>query len=289
MPRDIYRGQLLLSWVVVLLVLQQADLGSALADEKVSISTAQKEKHDVRLHTVTSPYQAGETQIRVLLPRERKPEEKLKVLYVLPVEAGNGQRWGDPVAEIVKHDLHIQHHLICVFPTFSTLPWYADHPSDPTIRQESYFTNVVVPFVEQAYPADATPDGRLLVGFSKSGYGAYSLLLRHPELFSKAAAWDAPLMVAQPNQYGMGPIFGTQENFENYRVTSLLKNRAPLLQKTPRLILAGCGGFQEQHIAAHALMDELKIKHLYRDGPKREHSWNSGWLPEAVGLLLESP
>lgn len=287
MTHDQQRG-LLLCWIAVLLILHQADLESALADEKVSISTAPMEKHDVLLHTVTSPYQAGKTQIRILLPRDRKPDEKLRVLYVLPVEAENGQRWGDPVAEIVKHDLHNQNRLICVFPTFSALPWYADHPSDPGIRQESYFTKVVVPFVEQTYRAEATSAGRLLVGFSKSGYGAYSLLLRHPDLFSKAAAWDAPLMVAQPSKYGMGPIFGTQENFEQYRVTSLLKNRAPLLQKTSRLILTGYGGFHQQHTAAHALMDELKIKHLYRDGPKREHSWNSGWLPEAVGLLLES-
>ncbi|TWU06822.1 putative esterase [Symmachiella macrocystis] len=287
MTHDQHRA-LLLSGMTTLLVLHQAVLESVIADEKVSISTAQQEKHEVQLHTVASPYQAGETQIRILLPRERKPDEKFKVLYVLPVEAGNGQRWGDPVAEVVKHDLHNQHRLICVFPTFSALPWYADHPHDLTIRQESYFIKVVVPIVEQAYPADATPGGRLLVGFSKSGYGAYSLLLRHPKLFSQAASWDAPLMVAQPNKYGMGPIFGTQENFEKYRVTSLLKKRALLLQKSPRLILTGYGGFQQQHTAVHALMDELKIKHLYRNGPKREHSWNSGWLPEAVGLMLES-
>jgi hypothetical protein len=29
------------------------------------------------------------------------------------------------------------------------------------------------------------------------------------------------------------------------------------------------------------------IAHQYRDGPKREHSWRSGWLPEAVELLVK--
>ena len=42
------------------------------------------------VHTVTSPYQSGETQIRVLLPDERPPGKRFPVLYVLPVEAGNG-------------------------------------------------------------------------------------------------------------------------------------------------------------------------------------------------------
>ena len=36
----------------------------------------------------------------------------------------------------------------------------------------------------------------------------------------------------------------------------------------------------------HALLDELKIPHEYRDGPLRKHDWHSGWVSEAVELLL---
>ena len=89
-------------------------------------------------------------------------------------------------------------------PTFSHLPWYADHPTDPDIRQESYLLEVVIPFIEANYPARADRRGRLLLGFSKSGWGAYSLLLRHPDVFGKAAAWDAPLMMSEPGKYGSG-------------------------------------------------------------------------------------
>jgi hypothetical protein len=34
------------------------------------------------------------------------------------------------------------------------------------------------------------------------------------------------------------------------------------------------------------LTAELKIRHVYRDGTQREHSWHSGWLPEAVEMLM---
>jgi hypothetical protein len=34
--------------------------------------------------------------------------------------------------------------------------------------------------------------GIKLLGFSKSGNGALTPLLRHPHVFSAAAAWDAP-------------------------------------------------------------------------------------------------
>ncbi|HEY3787861.1 MAG TPA: alpha/beta hydrolase-fold protein [Urbifossiella sp.] len=61
---------------------------------------------------------------------------------------------------------------------------------------------VFVPFIDKTYPVRAEAGGRLLLGFSKSGWGAYSLRMRHPDLFGKAAAWDAPLI---------------QENFDAYR------------------------------------------------------------------------
>lgn len=244
-----------------------------------------QEVDGTHLHQLTSPYQSGETEVRVLLPEGLKPDEKLPVLYLLPVEAERKTRWGDSLREVLRHDLHNKHRLICAFPTFSALPWYADHPTDAGIRQESYFIKDVVPLVERTYPVLGGRRGRLLVGFSKSGWGVYSLLLRHPKLFAAAAAWDAPLMTDEPVKYGMGPIFATQENFENYRITSLLRKQSTLLQEEQRLILTGHGNFKPQHDAAHALMESLKIKHVYREGPQREHSWNSGWLPEAVELL----
>jgi hypothetical protein len=127
----------------------------------------------------------------------------------------------------------------------------------------------------------------LLLGFSKSGWGAYSLLLRHPDRFGKAAAWDAPLVERSPERFGMGAIFGTTENFERYRITTLLERKAALLRGECRLILLGFGNFREQLEAAHVMMTELGIAHVYRDGPKREHVWESGWVSEAVALLLE--
>ena len=169
------------------------------------------------------------------------------------------------------------------------MPWYADHPTDAKLRQESHFLKVVVPFIDRTYPTLAKAEGRLLVGFSKSGWGAFSLALRHPELFGEAVAWDAPLMMPRPDKYNMADIFGTQENFEKYRLTALLKQYAAQPPGHLRLMHFGYGNFREHHQSAHRLMDELKIAHQYRDGPQREHSWQSGWLPEAVRMLVERP
>ena len=128
--------------------------------------------------------------------------------------------------------------------------------------------------------------GRLLVGFSKSGWGAFTLLLRNPDLFAAAAAFDAPLALDKPGPFGTGPIFGGRENFEKYRVEKLLKKNSGRLGIGKRLALLGYyGNFRSHHLKAHGWMDALKIEHHWRDGPRRQHSWGSGWLPEAVALL----
>ncbi len=258
-------------------------------DGAVTVTEANTDERGFLVHEVKSPYQAGATQIRVVLPDKLEEGKRYPVVFVLPVEAGLEHRYGDGLVEVKKHGLANKFHAIFVAPTFSHLPWYADHPTKPEIRQEAYFLKVVVPFIEKTYPVRTEASGRLLLGFSKSGWGAFSLLLRNPDLFGKAAAWDAPLMMDQPGPYGSKDVFGTRENFELYRITSLLKARADMFQKEKRLILLGYGNFRKHHEKAHALITDLKIAHQYRNGPARQHDWHSGWMAEAAELLLAAP
>lgn len=256
------------------------------AKDKVVAAAARHDEHGFLVHTVESPFQTGQTDIRVLLPDQVKDAKHYPVVYVLPVEPGRETRWGDGLLEVQKHALHNQHQAIFVAPSFSHLPWYADHPTNSAIRQETYFLKAVVPFVEKTYPAS---DERLLLGFSKSGWGAWSLLLRHLDTFDRAAAWDAPLLMERIGQYGTSKIFGTQETFEKYQPTSLLRAKAAKLRVDKRLVLTGYGNFREHHQNAHTLLNDLNIPHDYRDGPQRKHDWHSGWMPEAVELLLGLP
>ena len=256
------------------------------ADDTVTISEAKKDDGGFLVHEVRSPYQAKATQIRVLSPDNLEKGKTCPVVYVLPVEAGTENRYGDGLKEVKKLDLHNTFGVIFVAPTFSHLPWYADHPTKPEVRQESHVLKVVVPFIDKTYPVKAGAEGRLLLGFSKSGWGAWSLLLRNPDVFGRAAAWDAPLMMDAPGKYGSGDIFGTADNFEGYRVGKLLGDKAGKFQKEKRLVLLGYGNFRAEHVQAHALLDKLKVAHEYRDGPERKHDWHSGWVKEAVERLL---
>lgn len=251
----------------------------------VTVSPSRRDRDGFWIHEVRSPYQAGSTQIRVLLPDALNPHQPHPVVYVLPVEARNGREYGDGLREVRQHDLHNRHHAIFVAPTFSHVPWYADHPSDPLIRQETHLLEAVIPFVEKTYPVIARPQGRLLLGFSKSGWGACTLLLRHPELFDRAALWDAPMMMEWPTPFDLTGIFATAGNFARYEVRRLLLEQRALPGGHRRLWLAGYRVFRSHHQAMHALLEQLQIPHEYRDGPDRPHDWHSGWVSEAVAWL----
>ena len=260
-------------------------------NDEAAVSEASEDKEGFLVHEVDSPYQKGKTQVYVLTPDRMDNGRQYPVVYVLPVEPGDGTQHGDGLVEIKKLDVHNKFGVIAVMPTFSDWPWYCDHPTDPGIRQETYFVKVVVPLIERTYPVLPAPAGRLLLGFSKSGLGAFTLLLRHPDFFGRAAAWDAPLKMAEPNL-----VFGTQENFDNYRVSTLLENGAAKLKTHGRLAMIGysrSAKYRPHHQAIHDQMTRLGIPHDYRDVLHEEHDWRSGWLEDAVKFLVvgqdESP
>ncbi len=264
-------------------------LGIAVLSAVGHLEAAQPESWAGRFHThrLSSIHQAGETHIRVLAPSGVASEQRYPVVFLLPVEPGLGQQWGDPFEALVAVEGLEELPCFFVSPTFDALPWYADHPTNPALQQEAYFLETVLPYVERRYPVRGDSGGRFLIGFSKSGWGAWTLLLRHSDTFAAAVAWDAPMMVDRPNVYGMGPIFGTEARFREYQVTALLAGAGESFKRDglPRLFLLGEGNFAEEHRSVHRLMQTMGIRHGYQDRPRRRHHWESGWLPDAVRAI----
>lgn len=244
------------------------------------VVTGREERDGVVVLRLRSPYQKGETLLRILAPQTLPP--KPRVVFLLPVEAGTQSRFGDGLATAKRLRLHERFGFVLVAPTFSDWPWYADHATDVGCRQESHMMRVVVPLVMELYPHG--PAQRGLLGFSKSGWGAWSLLLRHADAFAAAVAWDAPMMMEKP-QYAMDRVVGTMQVFETYRIPALLRRHADAVRGRRRLGLLGFGNFRDHHVRCHALLDELGIPHAYADGPKRRHHWDGGWLLDAAETL----
>jgi len=245
-------------------------------------------------HRISSPYQASETTLRVLSPDQIVEGRLYRTLYVLPVREESDERHGQGLQEIRDLDIPNRYDVICIAPAFSEMPWYNDHASDSERQDESHLLKTIIPFVEANYPVRTDAEGELLLGFSKSGWGALSLLLRHPDTFGKAAAWDTGIRV------DLGPIeeadrtermmqfWGSAENFAHYRLSNLVKSHGSKLGPNARIFYYVPAGVRAAGGAKlHQLMIENELPHRYLFEPPRRHSWTSGWIPESVEFLLQ--
>ena len=248
----------------------------------------------VRIHTVETEYQNGRQEIRVLLPDNYHGDKQYRVLYVLPVEKGFDQKYGYGLGVLKQMDAHNKYDLIIVQMGFEKEPWYGDHPTDPKTRQASYIKSFVVPFVEKRYSAVGTPEGRLLFGFSKSGWGAFSLILRYPEFFGYAASWDAP-MFFESFHYRMQEVYGTLEQLNAYRPDLLVYRQKRHFQHKVRLVLTGeqdwgnsipAPNGTSHTIEMHKLLDKESITHVYNNDVAAPHRWDQHWMGPALGALM---
>jgi len=240
-------------------------------------------------YSVTSTRQQLQTVIRVLEPDDLDSVESPRVVYLLPSTPELSHRSGDGLDEALRNDLHNRYGLVFVAPTYSDWPWMTDLPDQAMFQQLMYFLDEVVPFIDSRHPSLS----RLLIGYSKGGSAALQILLRHPDRFAAAAAFDSPVMKTRPDEWEMPYFWPNPEHFEDFAIPHLLRTRGGELGDVPRIALLGYGNFgkdappwSHDHLSeAHELLDGLGVPHVYDNARYRAHRWDSGWLPEAVDAL----
>jgi len=240
---------------------------------------------------LTTEYQAGPALVQVLLPDHLDRSKKYPVLYILPVE-GIRSEFGHGLVEAKKADIANKYGVICVYPLFNkAAPWYGNHATDPTLRQEDYVVKALVPFIDSKYPTQKDKEGRWLIGFSKSAWGAYTLLFRHPDVFGYAAGWDGPFMLNGSGKdwgpMGLSTNFGTKEAMLQNLPAKLATENASWLKARPRLVL-GLGKFWADQVKRmEALLQTSGIPHVYRNDLTVDHRWDTGWFPPMVEELVK--
>ena len=128
----------------------------------------------------------GPQVLRVLRPANPSAGVAHNFLFVLPVEAGLGNSFGDGLATLQAAKAQNQYDLTLIEPSFAIEPWYANNPNDPNLQYETFMTSELVPWVKANLATTGT-EKNWLIAFSKSGIGGQDLLLKHPDLFTLGA------------------------------------------------------------------------------------------------------
>ena len=243
----------------------------------------------VQHYRVTSPDNGpGSQTLRVLQPSSPAPGVAHNFIYVLPVEPGEGTTFGDGLQVIQSLGLQNQYNLTVIEPSFSINPWYADNPLDANLQEDTFMGTDLQPWVKANLSVTGS-EQHWLIGFSKSGIGGQTLILRHPDKFTLAASWDFPADMNAYDEYGTNSSdsYGTNANFQaNYRLTpAFLAAHAAPFQANNRIWIGGYQLFQQDVADYNALLTTQGIQHTTETPTAMAHAWDSGWVPIALAAL----
>ena len=254
------------------------------------VGTPTVDGNGVKYYPVTSAFQgAQQLTVRVLEPTNPVSGRPRRFLYVLPVEAGLtnlNSTFSDGLEELRLLDVQDRFNLTLIAPSFNYEPWYGDNVTDETFWMESFIIRELVPFGD-SFATDGQIPQRFVIGFSKSGNGALSIAARHPNVFSEAAAWDAPAQLSNcgyifPNSVN----FGTQANFALYNIPTLVAtNNAPFTQINRLWISGDQSLWTADMVQLNSQMNAALMLHTWVAGGSRQDTWGSGWLDGAVTSL----
>jgi hypothetical protein len=219
----------------------------------------------------------GTREVEVVLPGGYDPQGRHRVLYLL---SAGGSKDTESLRQVVKLGLHDRYGLICVLPTMGG--WYPQSSAD-------WMQHVLVPYIEGTYATRGDAEGRLLVGFSKSGWVALSLILCNPDYFGYTISWDAPLMWEDKMGLAKGS-YKSMEEFRHYQPVGAARRQAAHFRERARLVVHGSafwGGHAKRY---HELLESLGIRHHYAEGEyggRPGHRWDSGWLAPALAAMMD--
>gem|GEM_PF-1720302 len=210
------------------------------------------------------------------------------MVFVLPVEARKkSPKYGQGlvVCKELADSGFIRNNVVFVQPEFVRMPWYANHPVEPEVRQLDFMVQLIQHF-QKKYVAH--PKVRVhLLGFSKSGWGSMFILCQQPDLVDGIMVWDSPLATSFNSNWGMDQVFGKQDYFMTHFYLPALAEQRPESFRSKSIIVGGYDQFlrsSKEFLLVFA-RHEITYTHLY---PLNfDHRWEADWvLPmlQAAGL-----
>ncbi|MBT3342675.1 MAG: hypothetical protein HN712_26685 [Gemmatimonadetes bacterium] len=188
----------------------------------------------------------------------------MDIVY-LPATEPEDATYGFPPSQIVGRSDLVFHEV-----RFGHMVWYNEQ-----IRAEA---------LEQI--AALNLDRLVLVGFSKSGLGAWHLTRALGDRVEATIIFDAPFAhEAIPTQWGAGPFYSDVETWREElpirRVTDLELQG----HRGHRLILVSGVNFDADMVAMGDQLAEADCPHTLLRRPELTHHWSSGWLELALTEL----
>lgn len=207
-------------------------------------------------------------KVTVITPDSPRPEKGYPTTYLLNGYGGDYRSWG-----IIRPDLgELADHygMVLVMPSGMDT-WYWDAPANPKVRMESFFTDVLVPYIDNNYPTDRRAENRSITGLSMGGHGGLWLGMRHPDIWKNCGATSGGVnIIPFPEKWKMKNALGTLEANPDVWAAHTVINLVPSLTPGTNNIIFDCGSedfFAKVNADLHQALLDAKIPHDYTSRP----------------------
>lgn len=153
---------------------------------------------------------------------------------------------------------------------FPVMVWYNEDVRDQALRQIEALNRSPI----------------VLVGFSKSGLGAWNLARTIPERIEATVIFDAPVAREELPPWGTAPYYPDRERWLADLPIRHIADFKAAFPDGHRLVLISGANFYNEMSALSCALTAADAEHEFLPRPYLKHHWNSGWIEEALNILL---
>ena len=153
--------------------------------------------------------------------------------------------------------------------TYPTLVWYNRAVQDEAIAQI------------RAWNVQSVT----LVGFSKSGLGAWNIARRIPDLVAATIIFDSPVAREALPPWGTAPFYKDDAAWQEDLPLRNCDGFKKAMPANHQLVLISGTGFHAEMCTLSDKLSGIGLKHVFLPRPDMKHHWNSGWVEEGLSTI----
>lgn len=121
-----------------------------------------------------------------------------------------------------------------------------------------------------------------LVGFSKSGLGAWNIARVIPDRVAATVIFDAPMVRLQKPPWGTDPFYADDAAWQMDVPALTIPEFRAAVPAAHRLVLISGANFHDEMVAMAGALTAQGVSPVFLPRPDLRHHWNSGWLEEGL-------
>jgi len=174
-------------------------------------------------------------------------------------------------------------------PTYGTIPERIDAYPAASLRQVHYpamvWYNETVRREAIAQIRSLDPGPVILVGFSKSGLGAWNIARSIPDRISTTIIFDAPV-ARERTPWETAAFYEDNGSWQKDLPIRTVEEFGAAVPRTHTLVLISGESFHQEMCLLARALSQTTAGYIFLPRPRLKHHWQSGWIEEGLNALL---